>query len=74
LSNEGSVTYELRHAVAWLGLNRPHKRNAIGEALLAELEAVVRRAQDEARALVFSATAPVSQPASTSRSTARGNR
>jgi len=52
LSNEGSVTYELRHAVAWLGLNRPHKRNAIGEALLAELEAVVRRAQDEARALV----------------------
>src|ERR1700704_901550 len=52
MSNEGSVTYELRDAVAWLGLNRPHKRNAIGEALLAELEAVVRRAQDEARALV----------------------
>src|SRR5258708_39483120 len=50
--NEVSVTYELRDAVAWLGLNRPHKRNAIGDALLAELEAVVRRAQDEARALV----------------------
>jgi (methylthio)acryloyl-CoA hydratase len=52
MSNEGSVTYELRDAVAWLGLNRPHKRNAIGDALLAELEAMVRRAQDEARALV----------------------
>jgi (methylthio)acryloyl-CoA hydratase len=52
MSNEGSVTYELRDAVAWLGLNRPDKRNAIGDALLAELEAVVRRAQDEARALV----------------------
>src|SRR6266404_2585199 len=52
MSNEGSVTYEMRDAVAWLGLNRPHKRNAIGDALLAELEAAVRRAQDEARALV----------------------
>ena len=50
---EGAVTYELRDDdVAWLGLNRPHKRNAISAALLAEFEATVRRAQDEARALV----------------------
>jgi enoyl-CoA hydratase/carnithine racemase len=49
---EGAVTYELRDDVAWLGLNRPHKRNAISEALLAEFEAAVRRAQDDARALV----------------------
>jgi enoyl-CoA hydratase/carnithine racemase len=52
VSNDGSVTYELREGVAWLGLNRPHKRNAISHALLFELEAVVRRVQDEARALV----------------------
>ena len=52
MDTEGTVTYELRAGVAWLGLNRPHKRNAIGEALLAEFEAAVRRAQDEARALV----------------------
>jgi enoyl-CoA hydratase/carnithine racemase len=52
METEGSVTYELRTGVAWLGLNRPHKRNAISKALLAEFEAAVRRAQDEARALV----------------------
>jgi (methylthio)acryloyl-CoA hydratase len=53
MSTEGDVTYELRDSVAWLGLNRPHKRNAIGDALLASFEAAVRRAQDEARALVI---------------------
>jgi enoyl-CoA hydratase/carnithine racemase len=52
LGTEGDVTYELRDSVAWLGLNRPDKRNAIGEALLAALETAVRRAQDEARTLV----------------------
>jgi enoyl-CoA hydratase/carnithine racemase len=49
---EEVVTYELRDHVAWLGLNRPQKRNAIGEALLAGLGAAIRRAQEEARALV----------------------
>ena len=53
MGTEGTMTYELRDGVAWLGLNRPHKRNAIGDALLAVLEAAVRRAQDEARALVI---------------------
>jgi len=52
-TEDDDVTYELRDGVAWLGLNRPHKRNAIGEALLAALEAAARRAQDEARALVI---------------------
>ena len=47
-----SITYELRDRVAWIGLNRPQKRNAINDALLAELETAIRRAQDEARALV----------------------
>jgi hypothetical protein len=27
LGTEGDVTYELRGSVAWLGLNRPDKRN-----------------------------------------------
>jgi (methylthio)acryloyl-CoA hydratase len=49
---ERAITYELRDGVASLGLNRPRKRNAIGDALLAELEASVRRAQTEARVLV----------------------
>jgi len=53
MGTEGTVTYWLRDSVAWLGLNRPHKRNAIGETLLAALEAAVRWAQDEARALVI---------------------
>jgi len=47
-----AVTYELRDRVAWVGLNRPQKRNAINDALLSEFEAVARRAQREARALV----------------------
>ena len=58
MGTEGTMTYELRDGVAWLGLNRPHKRNAIGDALLAVLEAAVRRAQDEARALVISGHGP----------------
>jgi (methylthio)acryloyl-CoA hydratase len=47
-----AVTYELRDRVAWIGLNRPQKRNAINDALLSEFEAAARRAQREARALV----------------------
>jgi (methylthio)acryloyl-CoA hydratase len=47
-----TVMYELSDGVAWLGLNRPHKHNAIGEAVLTELEAAVGGAQDEARALI----------------------
>jgi (methylthio)acryloyl-CoA hydratase len=53
MATDDLVTYELRDGVASLGLNRPHKRNAIGEALLAALETGVCRAQDEARALVI---------------------
>jgi (methylthio)acryloyl-CoA hydratase len=74
VSNEGSVTYELREGVAWLGLNRPHKRNAIGHALLAELEAVVRRAQDEARALVVFGHGPCFSAGLDLADTARGSR
>jgi hypothetical protein len=52
MDTECTVPYELRAGVAWLGLNRPDRRNAIDEALLAQFEATVRWAQDEARALV----------------------
>src|SRR3712207_2536214 len=47
-----AVTYELRCRVAWIGLNRPQKRNAINDALLGGLLAAAQRAQEEARALV----------------------
>ena len=47
-----AVTYELRDRVAWVGLNRPQKRNAINDSLLSEFEAAARRAQGEARAMV----------------------
>jgi len=53
MRTERATTYELRDSVSWLGLNRPHKRNAINDALLAELDFGVRRAQEEARALVI---------------------
>jgi (methylthio)acryloyl-CoA hydratase len=48
-----TLTYELRDQVAWIGLNRPAKRNAINNALLAALEAGVRKAQGEACAIVI---------------------
>jgi enoyl-CoA hydratase/carnithine racemase len=48
----------LRSQIAWLGLNRPEKRNAINAALLAELDAAVRRAQAEARAMVIHGHGP----------------
>ena len=47
-----AVTYELRDRVAWVGLNRPQKRNAINDSLLSEFEAAARRAQGEARAMM----------------------
>jgi (methylthio)acryloyl-CoA hydratase len=50
---DGTVTYELHENVAWLGLNRPQKRNAIDNRLLAALQESVTRAQDEARAMVI---------------------
>src|SRR5947209_12921650 len=53
VSHQGTVTYELIDSVAWLGLNRPHKRNAIDSALLADLRTAVGRAQEQARVLVI---------------------
>jgi enoyl-CoA hydratase/carnithine racemase len=53
------VTYELRGAVAWIGLNRPEKRNAISAGLLASLDDAAHRAQAEARAMVVFGHGPV---------------
>jgi enoyl-CoA hydratase/carnithine racemase len=47
------VSLELRDGVAWIGLDRPAKRNAIHDGLLAALDAAVARAQDAARAIVL---------------------
>ncbi|CAH2603937.1 Methylthioacryloyl-CoA hydratase [Rhodovastum atsumiense] len=53
MSGESTVRYELRGPVAWIGLDRPAKRNAINEALLTALDDALRRAQAEARAMVL---------------------
>ena len=54
MSVRDTITFELRDgAVAWIGLNRAQKRNAINDALLAELKEAVQRAQAEARAIVI---------------------
>ena len=52
------LTYALEGDVARLGLNRPAKRNAISEALLAQLDRAVARAQQEARAMVIHGHGP----------------
>jgi len=43
------LSYEIDGSVAVIGLNRPAKRNALGETLIAELQAAVLRAGREAR-------------------------
>ena len=47
------VTYELRGAVALIGLNRPEKRNAISDRVVEALGAAVTRATAEAKAAVI---------------------
>ena len=49
---EPLVSLEMRGAVAWIGLDRAAKRNAISDILLAELDARVAQAQGSARAIV----------------------
>lgn len=42
------ITYELDGPIAFIGLNRPDKRNAINEAMVAQLHEAVLRAGEEA--------------------------
>jgi enoyl-CoA hydratase/carnithine racemase len=53
MNDDPAITYELQKGVAWIGLNRPEKRNAINDALLEALVAAARRAQKEAQVLVI---------------------
>jgi len=48
----GLVTYEQRDRVAFIGLNRPEKRNAVSDALLRALAEALARGAAEARAVV----------------------
>jgi enoyl-CoA hydratase/carnithine racemase len=52
------LTYALREGTAFIGLNRPDKRNAINDALLAALLGAVTRADGEARAIVLHGHGP----------------
>jgi enoyl-CoA hydratase/carnithine racemase len=47
------VTYELRNGVAWLTINRPEARNALGAAVREGLWAGFRRFNDDAEAKVL---------------------
>jgi enoyl-CoA hydratase/carnithine racemase len=47
------LTYELRGPTAFIGLDRPEKRNAINDAVISELVAATERAHAEARAIVL---------------------
>ncbi|MFI4997979.1 MAG: crotonase/enoyl-CoA hydratase family protein [Hyphomicrobiales bacterium] len=52
------LTYELHKEVAFVGLNRPEKRNAINDALIGALVEAVGRAHEEARAIVIYGNGP----------------
>src|SRR5690606_15262215 len=56
--SETLCTYRLEGAVAFVGLNRPEKRNAINEPLVAALSEAVLRAHDEADVGVLHAHGP----------------
>jgi (methylthio)acryloyl-CoA hydratase len=47
-TNEELVSYRLEGVIALIGLNRPEKRNAMNEAVIAALRAAVVRAGEEA--------------------------
>lgn len=47
------ITYELEGQIAFIGLHRPDKRNAINDALIDELRAAVLRAHEEADVAVL---------------------
>lgn len=50
---DGEIRYELRKDVALIGLDRPHKRNAISDRVIEALAAAVSRADQEAKAAVI---------------------
>jgi (methylthio)acryloyl-CoA hydratase len=52
------VEYELEDGIAVIRLNRPEKRNAMSDALLAALGAAVDRAATEAKVAVLGTTGP----------------
>lgn len=52
-AGEAPISYELRGAVAVLGLNRPEKRNAISDRVIEAIAEAVQRAEAEARAAVI---------------------
>jgi methylglutaconyl-CoA hydratase len=55
MSDSGTIIYQVDRALARITLNRPEKRNAINEALVADLKNALRQANDEAavRAIVI---------------------
>lgn len=50
---DAPLTYELRDGIAWIGLDRPAKRNAVNDALLAAIAAAHERAAAEAKVAVL---------------------
>jgi enoyl-CoA hydratase/carnithine racemase len=52
------VTFSIEGKVAFIGLDRAEKRNAINDAVIAALETAVRRAHEEARAIVLYGNGP----------------
>lgn len=47
------VMYELKGEIAYVGLNRPHKRNAISDRFVEAIASAVARAEQEAKAAVI---------------------
>jgi (methylthio)acryloyl-CoA hydratase len=55
---EDWTSYELDGDIALIGINRPEKRNALREEMMADLGRLAERAGEEARAIVLFGTGP----------------
>ena len=64
--NEEPVSYQLEGPMALIGLNRPGKRNAMNETVIAALRAAVVRAGEEADVGVLFGHGPGGHPKSPS--------
>lgn len=51
--NYHNVAYEVRNKIGWITLNRPAKLNAVNDAMLAELDDVIKRAEPDLEAKVI---------------------
>ena len=68
------LVIEQKGAIVHLTLNRPEKRNALNDDMVAALDAFLANVPGDARAIVISGVGDISPPGSICPNTSRANR